>query len=203
MLKKMAENTKSKRAWQRMLSGRRLNLIDPSPLDIEIEDIARGLSRVARWNGQTAGIYAFSVAEHSILVEKIFKIQNPNSTPNDQLAALLHDAAEYVIGDMISPFKAALGLNYKSFETRLEEAINIRFGLPSIKNTALKKKIKQSDLYSAWFEATQIAGFTIPEANKFFLKPPLSVNIKIKPVAVEFAEKAFLNRFNELNKINN
>jgi 5'-deoxynucleotidase YfbR-like HD superfamily hydrolase len=102
---------------------------------------------------------------------------------------------------MISPFKAALGLNYKSFETRLEEAINIRFGLPSIKNTVLKKKIKQSDLYSAWFEATQIAGFTVPEANKFFLKPAFSINIKIKPIAVEFAEKAFLNRFNELNKI--
>jgi len=183
-----------------MLSGRRLNLIDPSPLDIEIEDIARGLSRVARWNGQTSGIHAFSVAEHSLLVEKIFTLQNPNSTLSDQLAALLHDAAEYVIGDMISPFKAALGINYKSFELQLEEAINIRFSLPAIKNAKLQKKIKQSDLYSAWFEATQIAGFTIPEANRFFLKPPPSLKIKIKPIAVGFVEKAFLNRFNELNK---
>ncbi|MDC0881010.1 HD family hydrolase [Hellea sp.] len=200
MSEKMPKNTKSKRAWQRMLSGRRLNLIDPSPLDIEIEDIARGLSRVARWNGQTSGIHAFSVAEHSLLVEKIFTLQNPNSTLSDQLAALLHDAAEYVIGDMISPFKAALGINYKSFELQLEEAINIRFSLPAIKNAKLQKKIKQSDLYSAWFEATQIAGFTIPEANRFFLKPPPSLKIKIKPIAVGFVEKAFLNRFNELNK---
>ena len=142
-----------------MLSGRRLDLLDPSPFDVEIEDIARGLARVARWNGQTSGDHAFSVAEHSVVVEHLFATLNPKSTSAERLTALLHDAAEYVIGDMISPFKAALGIDYKAFEARLEEAIHLRFGLPAKMPAALKKKIKKCDLYCAWFEATQIAGF--------------------------------------------
>ena len=133
----------SPRAWQRMLSGRRLDLLDPSPLDVEIEDIARGLARVARWNGQTSGEHAFSVAEHSVIVEDIFFALNPNASREDRLTALLHDSPEYVIGDMISPFKTALGIDYKAFEARLEEAVHIRFGLPAKTPARLKKKIKQ------------------------------------------------------------
>jgi len=148
------------RAWQRMLSGRRLDLVDPSPLDIEIDDIAHGLARVARWNGQTVGKNAFSVAEHSVIVEEICSLLNPELTPAKRLIALLHDAPEYVIGDMISPFKTILGDSYKSVEQRLEEAIHIRFGLPAKSPAPLKKLIKKADRICAWFEAVQLAGFT-------------------------------------------
>ena len=188
------------RAWQRMLSGRRLDLLDPSPLDVEIEDIARGLARVARWNGQTSGEHAFSVAEHSVIVEDIFFALNPNVSREDRLTALLHDSPEYVIGDMISPFKTALGIDYKAFEARLEEAVHIRFGLPAKTPARLKKKIKQADLYCAWFEATQIAGFDISEAHKYFTAPPEDLGIVITPLSVKEAEALFLERFGELNK---
>jgi len=182
-----------------MLSGRRLDLLDPSPFDIEIEDIARGIARVARWNGQTCGDHAFSVAEHSVIVEQIFTNLNPHSTDADRLMALLHDAAEYVVGDMISPFKAALGLDYKAFEAKLETAIHLRYGLPAKMRPALKKAIKQADIYCAYFEAVQIAGFTVDEANQFFTKPPKGLNLEITPLPVREAEALFLARFERLN----
>src|ERR1700730_18346312 len=141
------------RAWQRMLSGRRLDLLDPSPLDIEIEDIAHGLARVARWNGQTKGDYAFSVAQHRVLVERIVAELKPKNVKSLRLAALLHDAAEYVIGDLISPFKAAVGLDYKAFEKTLARAIHIRFGLPAEMGAADATLIKRADRIAAYFEA--------------------------------------------------
>lgn len=159
------------RAWQRMLSGRRLDLLDPTPVDIEIEDIAHGLAFVARWNGQTKGDYPYSVAEHSLLVEQIFSRQHPDAPIKWRLAALLHDAAEYVIGDMISPVKAAVGPNYGELDERLTAAIHLRFGLPAELPKWIKTKIKRADRLSAWLEATQIAGFTQAEANKFFGRP--------------------------------
>ena len=118
----MRPNAGAPRAWQRMLSGRRLDLLDPSPLDIEIEDIAHGLARVARWNGQTGGEHAFSVAQHSLLVETIVGEIEPALDTRFRLASLMHDAPEYVIGDLISPFKAALSLDYKAFELKRELA---------------------------------------------------------------------------------
>ncbi len=154
-----------------MLSGRRLDLIDPSPLDVEIEDIAHGLARVARWNGQTKGDHAFSVAQHCVLVAEIATHVNTSFTRQQQLMALLHDAPEYVIGDMISPFKAALGLDYKSFEHRLLGAIHIRFGLPHATPEETELLIKQADKTAAFLEATQLAGFGLEEAQKFFGRP--------------------------------
>lgn len=159
------------RAWQKMLSGRRLDLLDPTPVDIEIEDIAHGLSFVARWNGQTKGDFAYSVAEHSLLVERLFSRLYPNAPARWKLAALLHDAPEYVIGDMISPVKSAVGPGYDDLDKRLAAAVHIRFGLPAIIPNATKKQIKRADRISAWMEATRIAGFTIPEADKFFGAP--------------------------------
>lgn len=160
-----------RRAWQRMLSGRRLDLLDPTPVDIEIEDIAHGLAFVARWNGQTRGDFPYSVAEHSLLVEEIFGRLYPKATPAQRLTALLHDAPEYVIGDMISPVKAAVGPGYDELDKRLTAAIHIRFGLPAAVPVRLKQRIKRADKVSAWMEATQIAGFTTAEANKFFGRP--------------------------------
>ena len=161
---------KPARAWQRMLSGRRLDLLDPTPVDIEIQDIAHGLSFVARWNGQTKGDFPYSVAEHSLLVERIFSELNPNSNSEARLAALLHDAPEYVLGDLISPVKAAVGYGYENLDDKLTAAIHRRFGLPAKVSPQLKKKIKKADKVSAWLEAMEIAGFSKHEADKFFGK---------------------------------
>lgn len=173
------------RAWQRMLSGRRLDLLDPTPVDIEIEDIAHGLAFVARWNGQTQGDFAYSVAEHSLLVEALFGRMYPGQPVKWHLAALLHDAPEYVIGDMISPVKAAVGPGYDALDTRLTAAVHIRFGLPATIPVKVKKQIKRADKVSAWMEATQIAGFTEAEANKLFGKvdPALikGLSIQLRP----------------------
>jgi 5'-deoxynucleotidase YfbR-like HD superfamily hydrolase len=172
-----------------MLSGRRLDLLDPTPMDIEIEDIAHGLAFVARWNGQTRGDHAYSVAEHSLLVETLFGRLAPNATPAQRLTALLHDAPEYVIGDMISPVKSAVGPGYDALDKRLSAAIHIRFGLPAVPPENVKKLIKRADRISAWMEATQIAGFTEAEATKFFGRPApdLTAGLEIHlrpPVAV-------------------
>ena len=188
------------RAWQRMLSGRRLDLLHPSPLDIEIEDIAHGIARVARWNGQTTGDHPFSVAEHSLLVELLLRRLKPKAGPPERLAALLHDAPEYVIGDMISPFKAAIGLDYKDFEHRLAAAVHIRFGLPPDIAPGLAKLIKRADRLSAWFEATQLAGFSESEAAKYFPRPRFegAAAIRLKPRSANAAKRAFLARFRQL-----
>ena len=159
------------RAWQRMLSGRRLDLLDPTPVDIEIEDIAHGLAFVARWNGQTRGAFAYSVAEHSLLVEQIFARIDPAASVQWRLAALLHDAPEYVIGDMISPVKAAIGPEYGVLDQRLSAAIHLRFGLPAILPKTVKAKIKRADRVSAWLEAVQLAGFAEREADRVFGRP--------------------------------
>ncbi|CUH45271.1 hypothetical protein RUM4293_04182 [Ruegeria atlantica] len=158
-----------------MLSGRRLDLLDPTPVDIEIEDIAHGLAFVARWNGQTAGDYAYSVAEHSLLVEELFGRIAPKAPVKWRLAALLHDAPEYVIGDMISPVKSAIGPDYGALDDRLAAAIHIRFGLPAEVPKTVKRQIKKADKISAWMEATQIAGFSEAEATKFFGRPDKAV----------------------------
>ncbi|MFN3643126.1 MAG: YfbR-like 5'-deoxynucleotidase [Gemmobacter sp.] len=159
------------RAWQRMLSGRRLDLLDPAPLDIEVEDIAHGLAFVARWNGQTRGEYPYSVAEHSLLVETILRRQNPAMPARWLLAGLLHDAPEYVLGDMISPVKAAIGDGYGALDARLSAAIHLRFGLPAVLPAEVKKAIKGADRISAWLEAVTIAGFSAAEATRFFGRP--------------------------------
>ena len=187
------------RAWQRMLSGRRLDLLDPSPLDVEIADIAHGLARVARWNGQTRGDHAFSVAQHSLLVETIFAMQNPSATPQARLTALLHDAAEYVIGDMISPFKAAVGGGYKAVEERLQNAIHVRFSLP-LRADRLKATIKKADIVAAYFEATELAGFSVEEAKKYFGQPrgldAAALDLEPRPAAE--VQRHFLGRFEVL-----
>src|SRR5687768_15957376 len=158
----------SPRAWQRMLSGRRLDLLDPSPLDIEVEDIAHGLARVARWNGQTLGDHAFSVAQHSLLVERILCLQHPGASAADRLATFLHDAPEYVIGDLISPFKAVLSGAYRSVEERLLAAVHLRFGLPARLPQELHARIKRADATAAFWEAVRLAGFTESEACRLF-----------------------------------
>lgn len=188
------------RAWQRMLSGRRLDLLDPSPLDIEIEDIAQGLARVARWNGQTHGDHAYTVAEHCVLVAELCSRLRPGWPARWQIAALLHDAPEYVIGDMISPFKAALGIDYKAFEHRLAGAIHLRFGLPADLPHSIEELIKRADRASAFFEATQIAGFSDEEAAAIFSRPRGLTPAKIKPLSTRDAQKLFLDRFKQLSE---
>jgi 5'-deoxynucleotidase YfbR-like HD superfamily hydrolase len=179
-----------------MLSGRRLDLLDPSPLDIEISDIAHGLARLARWNGQTSGAHAFSVAQHSMLVERLVSDLRPGLASSIRLAALLHDAPEYVIGDLISPFKAAVGIDYKDFENKLLAAIHIRFGLPARLASEATTLIKQGDCIAAYHEATQLAGFAVTEARNFFGRPPARLRKPaLVPLPAEQAEAQFLQRF--------
>ncbi|QFU10129.1 hypothetical protein PARPLA_00306 [Rhodobacteraceae bacterium THAF1] len=191
---------KQPRAWQRMLSGRRLDLLDPTPVDIEIEDIAHGLAFVARWNGQTKGDFAYSVAEHSLLVETLFTRMARDVTPQWRLAALLHDAPEYVIGDMISPVKAAVGPGYGALDDRLTAAIHLRFGLPATIPVKVKRQIKAADKVSAWMEAVQIAGFSQSEATRFFGHPDPAVmeglDIVLRPP--RDVRQAFTDRHAEL-----
>jgi 5'-deoxynucleotidase YfbR-like HD superfamily hydrolase len=203
MMQSLAQESAA-RAWQRMLSGRRLDLLNPSPLDIEIEDIAHGLARVARWNGQTVGAHAFSVAEHCLLVETIAGALSPGLARRSRLAALMHDAPEYVIGDLISPFKAALSLDYKAFEEKLLAAIHIRFGLPPKLPAEITKLIKRADKIAAYFEATVLAGFSVEEARRFFgsprgLKPSLVAKLaRLEPQPAAASEAKYLKRFHEL-----
>ena len=203
--KRSADNARTAprlRAWQRMLSGRRLDLLDPSALDIEIEDIAHGLARVARWNGQTSGAHIFSVAQHCLLVEALARLREPRLDRGRRLAVLLHDAPEYVIGDMISPFKAVIGDAYKAVERRLLTAIHLRFGLPAKSPPDLEKLIKFADREAAFLEATRLAGFETTAALKFFGRPPaLSAAMErdyLKPWPAETAQARYLDRFQKL-----
>jgi hypothetical protein len=186
------------RAWQRMLSGRRLDLLNPSPLDIEIEDIAHGLARVARWNGQTQGDHAFSVAQHCLLVERLAAAMKPGLSVRFRRAALLHDASEYVVGDLISPFKAALALDYKDFEKRLLEAIHIRFGLPARLPAEVTRLIKKADRAAAYWEARTLAGFSAEEALRYFGPKPKGEPPNLEPLPAKEAEARYLARFRAL-----
>jgi hypothetical protein len=193
----------STRVWQRMLSGRRLDLLDPSPLDVEIADIAHGLARVARWNGQTSGAHIFSVAQHTLLVEAVMREATPRVDVRVRLAALLHDAPEYVIGDMISPFKAVLGGDYKAVEKRLLAAIHIRFGLPPVLADEIAQQIKEADRGAAYLEATELAGFAQAEAKRLFGRDPGLPEAPrqdyLTPWTAAKAEKRFLARFKTLH----
>jgi 5'-deoxynucleotidase YfbR-like HD superfamily hydrolase len=200
--RRFSETATTTRVWQRMLSGRRLDLLDPSPLDIEIADIAHGLARVARWNGQTSGAHIFSVAQHTLLVEAVMREQMPRVDVRHRLAALLHDAPEYVIGDMISPFKAVLGGDYKAVEKRLLAAIHIRFGLPPVLASDIVRQIKEADRGAAYLEATELAGFAQSEAKRLFGRDPglpaATRQDYLTPWTAAKAEKRFMARFKTL-----
>ena len=189
----------NQRAWQRMLSGRKLDILSPSPFDIEIEDIALGLSRVTRWNGQTTGKYPYSVAQHSVLVEELFNIEYPDLDKKWNLAALLHDAPEYVIGDLITPFKYALNNSYRFVEDNLMKAIYLRFGLPALLPRHIESKIKKIDKSLAWFEAVDLAGYKEKEASKIIKKPNLNSKRQIiVALSANDIQKKFLKRFEEI-----
>lgn len=201
--KKPATRVSAPRAWQRMLSGRRLDLLDPSPLDVEIADIAHGLARVARWNGQTTGPHIFSVAQHSLLVERIAATLEPAIGRAERLFMLLHDAPEYVIGDMISPFKAVIGDAYKTVEDRILGAILLRYSLPAQPAPAVLRLCKQADKTAAFFEAVTLAGFTRTEAERIFGRPAISPQAfkdEFAPAAVEATEARFLDRFHMIDQ---
>ena len=194
-----ASSHSSARAWQRMLSGRRLDILNPSPLDIEIDDIAHGLARVARWNGQTSGKYGFSVAQHSVLVEQILSLNAPQLAQKWRLACLLHDAPEYVIGDMITPVKAVIGAPYKKIEALLQKAVHIRFGLPPELPSGIAHSIKRADRMAAYLEATELAGFSAKDAGKLFPKlRGIPKGIDLTPLSPEKATRSFLRRFDVL-----
>jgi 5'-deoxynucleotidase YfbR-like HD superfamily hydrolase len=135
-----------------------------------------------------------------VAVEEIAAHLRPGLEPRWRLAALLHDASEYVIGDMISPFKAALGLDYRRFEDRLDAAIHLRFGLPARTPAPIKALIKQADRASAFFEATQLAGFEIAESLDLFGHPPQDCVLTIEPLPVAQAQAQYIHRFHLLSE---
>jgi 5'-deoxynucleotidase YfbR-like HD superfamily hydrolase len=193
---------KEPRVWQRMLSGRRLDLLNPSPLDVELDDIAHGLARVARWNGQTEGAHIFSVAQHSLLVEAIATHLDPTIGPAWRLAVLLHDAPEYVIGDIISPFKAVIGDAYKAIEKNLLVAIHLHFGLPPEAGAACRRLIKKADHQAAFLEATHLAGFSRTEALKYFGRPeplPRDLMSWLEPLPIAEAQRRYQARVTDLH----
>jgi 5'-deoxynucleotidase YfbR-like HD superfamily hydrolase len=199
----MASRDPSPRAWQRMLSGRRLDLIDPSPLDVEIDDIAHGLARVARWNGQTTGKHAFSVAQHTLVVDDIAATIAPGIGGTGRLAVMLHDAPEYVIGDLITPFKTLLGGEYVAVEERLRRAVHVRFGLPAVLPGSLVARIKAADRAAAFFEATRLAGFAESEAERFFGRPHGvdPAGLALDPWPAGKAEREYLRRFRTISRV--
>ncbi|SLN77689.1 YfbR-like 5'-deoxynucleotidase [Oceanibacterium hippocampi] len=188
-------NDRSSRAWQRMLSGRRLDLLDPSAVDIELADIALGLSRVARWNGQTTGEHAFSVAQHSLLVTDLVTEDPLAGNPRFLLAALLHDASEYVTSDLITPFKAAVGPEYKKVEARLTQAVHVRFGLPGVLPVSWKRAIKRADKTAAYLEAILLAGFSERDGRRILGYRGDAPAVTLEPWPPEVAKAAFLDRF--------
>jgi uncharacterized protein len=202
--KTLPKSTTPPRVWQRMLSGRRLDLLNPSPFDIEIEDIAHGLARVARWNGQTQGAHIFSVAQHSVMVEEIAQCLHGTLTKEARLMILLHDAPEYVIGDVISPFKAVVGEIYQEVEARLMHAVHLRFGLPAQASAPVKKIMKQADRLAAFCEAIQLAGFERAEALQFFgpyIALPEHLEHTLTPWTAEEAKHAFLDKFMQISAV--
>ncbi|MFN4087478.1 MAG: hydrolase [Alphaproteobacteria bacterium] len=189
---------KPPRAWQRMLSGRRLDILDPSPLDVEIEDIALGLSRVARWNGQTVGAHAFTVAQHSVLVLDLLLAAERAAPRPLRLAALLHDASEYVTSDLITPFKAALGPGYRGVEDAVGRAVNLRFGLPGQLPPDWSAAIKRADKTAAYIEAVELAGFSPSEARRVLAYRRRAPDMRLAALPAEGARALYLDRFREL-----
>ncbi len=193
------------RVWQRMLSGRRLDLLSPSPVEVEISDIAHGLARLARWNGQTNGDHSLSVAQHCLIVEELLCLLYPEAPRTWRLVALLHDAPEYVVGDLISPFKAVIGYDYKTVENRLLEVIHIKFGLPANPPATVARLVKQADGIAAYFEAIALAGFDKSEALDLFGAPGGLDEAfhqrfsEMRPLPAPEAQHKFLQRFEQLS----
>jgi len=111
------------------LSGRRVNPLDAAPEDIDPADIARALANTSRFGGHSRAFY--SVAQHSAIVCDLLE-QRGGATPDELMAALLHDAAEAYLGDLPHPIKhrSDLGAAYRVAEKQLEAVINERFALP-------------------------------------------------------------------------
>jgi len=102
-------------------TGRKVSIVAPRPDDLDIRDIAHGLSLLCRFTGQVKSFY--SVAQHSLLVAA-------NVPPEHARTALLHDASEAYLGDLSSPLKRSAGLaGYRELEAQLEAVIAERFGL--------------------------------------------------------------------------
>jgi len=148
-----------------------------TPLDIEIADIAHGLARVARWNGQTSGAHIFSVAQHTLLVEAVLRQQMPRVDDKFRLPRCCMDAPEYVIGDMISPFKAVLGGDYKVVEARL--AGRDPTSASACRRCWLRPSRRRSRPPTAvrpFLEATHLAGLPRPRRNACSAKTPACPN---------------------------
>jgi hypothetical protein len=158
------------RAWVRMPSGKRLDLLSPTPFDWDDADLALGLARTYRWGGHSAWPLPLSVAQHSITVMLLRRAAAFASTstplaPIIELRELLHDAEEGLLGfDAVSPLKPFLGAGFRDLTRRLEQAIFIRYGLPAW-TPAEHKRHKRADRLAAASEAVHVAGWSEQEVR--------------------------------------
>jgi uncharacterized protein len=178
------------RAWVRLLSGKRLDLLNPTPFDWEDEDLALGLARTYRWGGHSAWPLPLSVAQHSLFVLQLRRQRFPDAKDaRADLRELLHDADEGLLGfDSISPLKPFLGEAYHDLVARLQTAIGVRYGLPAW--TAKEKRIhKEADRIAAATEAVRVVGWTLDEVHRVLRIPfePLTQD----PLEPVYGGKAF------------
>ncbi|HZX28156.1 MAG TPA: phosphohydrolase [Telluria sp.] len=165
------------RAWVRMPSGRRLDLLDPTPFDWDDEDLALGLARTFRWGGHSAWPQPLSVAQHSIAVLYLRRRLTPGPLPaKAELRELLHDAEEGLLGfDAISVIKPFLGEQFRALTQRLEHAVFVRYGLPAW-TRAEHALHKRADRLAAASEAVHVAGWSAAEVRS-------TLKITIEPLA--------------------
>lgn len=174
----------------------------PAAREVDIEDIARGLSRLPRWNGQTKGSLAFSVAQHSLLVRFLFAELDPKAEKCWQLAALLHDGPEYALGDLIAPFKKVVGETYHQVEQSLQQAIHRRFSLPKVLPSSVAARVEKADRWSASLEAQVLTSFpkeTIAQLSPLSSRPfPGAAHALLEPWPSHVAQGRFLQEFARL-----
>jgi hypothetical protein len=164
-----------------LASGRAFYPLDPRPEEIFIEDIAAALSKLCRYGGHCHTFY--SVAEHSVLIAE-------KAPPGMKLAALLHDATEGYVSDVIRPIKPYL-TNYVEIEADLAEAIGTRFG---VKLHPLPDEIKRLD--NAILADERDQAMMTPPRDWRLSEPALGVDLQFwTPTKAEYEFRAAFCRY--------
>ena len=103
---------------------------------------------------------------------------------------------------MISPFKAVMGGDYRACETRLQRAIHMRFSLPADLPESLRKTVKRADQIAAFCEATQLAGFSDGEAQRYFGRPAgiATTALSLTPKSTRAVQALYLKRFAAIDR---
>lgn len=172
-------------AWIQTYTGKQLHILNPKPEEICLRDIAHALSLMCRYNGHIQGHVAYSVAQHCVLVSN-------HCNPEDALYGLLHDASEFAMADIVSPFKRSPQMeNYRYYENQLQSMVYRKFGLDSKEPPS----VKYSDQLIL---STEAVSFLHQPLHPEWKLPYEPLPFKILPSSPQEAEQLFLNRFKEL-----